>query len=108
MEAKEIIMDKIHLTGWNDSSIINILTDFINSMDLQEEFREYVDLQIAQEFGFPWDLQSGDEVIWNSDGKKTCLKIITIEYHGSLGDDDCIISIISDHGQIEVFARELE
>jgi hypothetical protein len=60
---------------------------------------------------FPWNLQSGDEVCWNDPDDGTCsrtLVIGSVEYHGELGDPECIIRLTADDGWfVECFANEL-
>lgn len=60
---------------------------------------------------FPWNLHNGDEVRWNDPDGGACSKVITIqtvEYHGEMGEDDCIIRITGQDGSdLECFAREL-
>ena len=65
----------------------------------------------SDESEFPWDLQAGDEVTWNDPDEGACtdtFKIASIEFHGEVGDGDCIIRLTKEDGSlVECFAREL-
>jgi len=60
---------------------------------------------------FPWNLHPGDEVRWNDPDEDVCSRdvvVLSVEYHGEIGDPECIIRLTAADGWfVECFAGEL-
>lgn len=59
---------------------------------------------------FPWNLEPGDKVAWTDpkDNTQYVFPITAIEYDGRKGEDDCVIHITHENGELECHGHELK